>query len=190
MTDARSPEFSRPILLRSLRGARSKAPREVMIEATDAECNLVAKRLGLPSVAGLSCRYRLTAEARDTVLAEAALTARLSQICVLSLDVFEDVIAERFVVRFVPESEFREDEGGEIDSMDEIPYEGDSIDLGEAAVEQLSLIMDPYPHRPGADRPVGVMTDDDLSSGEGAVSHDQAVRRPFADLAQIKRKKR
>ncbi|NHO34172.1 YceD family protein [Acetobacter fallax] len=190
MTDARTPEFSRPILLRSLRDARAESPREVAIEASAAECGRIAKRLGLPSIASLSCRYRLSSQPRDSVLAEAALTARLSQSCVLTLDVFEDVIAERFVIRFVPESEFREDQSGDFDVMDEIPYEGDSIDLGEAVVEQLALVLDPYPRRPGAERPADVMVDEDLPADEDVVPDRESVRRPFAGLAQMKREKK
>nr|WP_277875953.1 DUF177 domain-containing protein [Acetobacter fallax] len=118
------------------------------------------------------------------------MTARLSQSCVLTLDVFEDVIAERFVIRFVPESEFREDQSGDFDVMDEIPYEGDSIDLGEAVVEQLALVLDPYPRRPGAERPADVMVDEDLPADEDVVPDRESVRRPFAGLAQMKREKK
>ena len=39
------------------------------------------------------------------------------------------------------------------ESIDEIPYEGSTIDLGEAAAEQLALALDPYPHKPGATLP-------------------------------------
>lgn len=39
------------------------------------------------------------------------------------------------------------------ESDDEIPFEGNQIDLGEAAAEQLGLALDPYPRMPGAELP-------------------------------------
>jgi hypothetical protein len=40
-----------------------------------------------------------------------------------------------------------------LESPDEIPYAGDSIDLGAVLAEQLALSLDPYPRKPGAALP-------------------------------------
>lgn len=181
MAENPNPEFSRPVLLRSLRETRSGSPREIRVEASRAECGRIARRLQIPDVSALSCRYQLTLEARDTVLAEGSLTATVTQTCVLTLEDFQDVIAERFVVRFVPEADFREDVEGDPDQMDEIPFAGDSIDLGEATVEQLALTLPSYPHRPGAERPQGVVTEEDLADEPA-----KPVSRPFDALAKLK----
>lgn len=187
MTGLQSAEFSRPVLLRSLRGAMGDARREVVVTATDAECARVAKRLGVSAIASLSCRYALSMEPRDSVLAEGALTACLSQDCVLTLDVFEDVIVESFVVRFVPEANLRPDPGADLEELDEIPYEGDSIDLGEATVEQLALMLDPYPRRPGAKRPDAVISEEDAAQADEEEAAVESVRRPFAGLGALRR---
>ena len=56
-----------------------------------------------------------------------------------------------FDAMFVPEDEVREELGP--DDIDEIPYSGGTIDLGEAAAEQLALALDPYPRIDGAAMP-------------------------------------
>ena len=50
------------------------------------------------------------------------------------------------MVHFVPEGTESEDD--DPDLPDEIPYPAGAIDLGEAAIQQLALALDPYPRRP------------------------------------------
>ncbi|NHN89737.1 YceD family protein [Acetobacter conturbans] len=189
MSPSGMPEFSRPMLVRTLREASADAPREILFTATEAECARIATRLQIPGVASLTCRYELHSEVGHTVLARGALTAKLSQLCALTLDVFEDVIGERFTIRFVPEARFEENKAldpvGELDEIDEIPYAGDSIDLGEATVEQLSLILDPYPRRPGVARPAGVLTESDVDLLEDEAAAEEKTN-PFAALARLR----
>jgi len=139
-----TPELSRPLLAERI-GA---VPSAVRVEATAEECQALAARLRIPAVLGLSCDFLLRREGADTIHAEGRLSARVVQVCVVTLDEFEAEVAEPFTVRFVPEGA----ESAEIDpeAEDEIPYQGRSIDLGEAASEQLALALDPYPRRPGA----------------------------------------
>jgi uncharacterized metal-binding protein YceD (DUF177 family) len=85
------------------------------------------------------------------VVATGRLEASVVQTCVVSLEDFESPVAEDFVVHFVPEGTESDDPDPE--SVDEIPYGGDTIDLGEAAAEQLALSLDPYPRRPDATLP-------------------------------------
>jgi uncharacterized metal-binding protein YceD (DUF177 family) len=140
------------------------------VTATPADCVAMAARLMVPAVAELSCEFRLKPTKAGAIVAEGRLRARLTQVCVVSLDEFTVRIDERFRVRFVPEG--REDPELDPDSDDEIPYSGVAIDLGEAAAEQLALMLDPYPRKPGADLPAAA--DDSLTS-------------PFAALARLKR---
>jgi uncharacterized metal-binding protein YceD (DUF177 family) len=67
---------------------------------------------------------------------------------VVSLEEFETLTEERFRLRFVPAG--RESDDDDPDSDDEIAYTGATIDLGEAAAEQLALALDPYPRKPDA----------------------------------------
>ncbi|MCH4091814.1 YceD family protein [Acetobacter sp.] len=188
MTASGVSEFPRPVLVRTLRGASTDSPREISVTATEAECARIAQRLGLPDVASLSCRYELFPQTGHTVQATGSMTARLSQLCVLTLEVFEDVIAERFVIRFVPASDHDGsfDENGELDEIDDVPYDGDVVDLGEAAVEQLSLILDPYPRRPGVARPAAILTEEEISRQEVEEEVEERPN-PFAALAKLKR---
>jgi uncharacterized metal-binding protein YceD (DUF177 family) len=139
-----TPELHRPVSLDRI-GARGL---DMTVDASAAECAALAERMKLPAVHAVSCTFHLIREDRDRVLARGHLKARVTQTCVVSLDAFEADVEEVFQVRFVPSGEESDDVDPESD--DEIPYEGNLIDLGEAAAEQLGLALDPYPRKPGA----------------------------------------
>jgi hypothetical protein len=130
----------------------------VDVQADAAECEAIAARLMIPAVKKLSCRFVLTrplagatTKRPGEILAEAHLRATLVRECVVTLEPFTTQTEERFRVRFVPGGTEIDDEDPESD--DEIGYDGAAIDLGEAAVEQLALTLDPYPRKPGAELP-------------------------------------
>lgn len=177
-------EFSRLTVVRRI-GAGGLS---VTVEATAEECVHIAKRLNLPEVTMLRCKYRLEAGPRSEVTAHGALAARFKQECVLTLEPFEDVLAGSFTVRFVPEEHFVESPEPDLDALDEIPYEGDSIDLGEAAIEQFALDLPLYPHAPDAQLPPGlVMNEEEVEIR--AQQEAQAARvNPFSALGQLRRK--
>ena len=64
----------------------------------------------------------------------------------------------------------------EEDDLDEIPFEGHTIDLGEAVAQSLALAIDPYATGPQADR---VRKEVGLS--------DETANGPFAALAALKK---
>jgi len=170
-----APEMSRPVALGQI-GAGG-LEREVV--ATQAECAAIAARLRIPAVAALSCRFRLTALGGGLVAAEGALAARVTQECVVTTDPFEADLQEAFRVRFVLEDRFVEpndDDPLDLDADDELPYAGSHIDLGEAAVEQLALALDPYPRSPDAALPEAPEEEEDESPAS-----------PFAALARRRR---
>jgi uncharacterized metal-binding protein YceD (DUF177 family) len=140
-------EFHRPLSLDRI-GSRGL---DLTIEANPAECSALADRMNLPAVLAVSCEFHLIRESRDIVLARGVLRARVTQTCVISLDEFDADVQEIFQVRFVPSGEESDDIDPESD--DEIPFEGNLIDLGEAAAEQLGLALDPYPRMPGVEMP-------------------------------------
>jgi uncharacterized metal-binding protein YceD (DUF177 family) len=113
------------------------------IEARPDELPAIAKRLMLPAVLSLACDYTLTPIGAGAARAEGALRARVVQLDVDTMEPFEADIAEDFAVRFVPEG--RETRELDLDAEDEIPFGGETVDLGEATVEQLALALDPYP---------------------------------------------
>ena len=129
-------------------------PFAIEVESDAAERAAVAARLMLPAVHQLRCRFVLRRTEGGVVLAEGTLRATVEQICVVTLEPFKQDVQDSFAVQFVPSGS--EDGEPEPDSVDQIPYEGSAIDLGEAAVEQLALALDPYPRSPGAELPDSV----------------------------------
>jgi len=138
-----TPELSR-IIVPDLVPA---AGQTVEIVATKAECAALAIRLRLPAVASVRCTFRLLPGFASVIDATGHLSAKITQTCIVTLEDFSTRIDDRFTLRFVPQG--RESFDADPESVDEIPYAPGQIDLGEAAAEQLALILDPYPRRPG-----------------------------------------
>lgn len=142
-----NPECHRPLSLDRI----GTLGLDMTVEANAAERAALAVRMNLPAILSLSCVFHLIRESRDKVLARGVLRAAVTQICVVSLEEFDATIEEVFQVRFVPAGEESDDIDPESD--DEIPFEGNAIDLGEAMAEQLGLALDPYPRMPGIEMP-------------------------------------
>lgn len=146
-----TPEFSRPLPVAQV--GMSETTRT--IEASPEECAAVAQRLGLPQLISFSATFRVTRQAGgDEYLAQGRLHARALRTCVVSLDEFTEPTDLVFTVRFVTE-ETSEDEALEApydyeEGPDEVLYENDVLDLGEAAVQEYALSLSPYPRKPGA----------------------------------------
>lgn len=160
-------ELSRPVALDRI-GA---AGIEQVVEARADELEPLARRLMIPAVHRLRCRFRLRRVGEAVIEAEGQLEAEVVQVCVVSLDEFAHEVREDLTVQFVPAGTQTEDD--DPDSPDQIPYVGGLIDLGEAAAEQLALALDPYPRKPGAPDPAP-----DPAEQAG----------PFAALAALRRK--
>ena len=139
-----TPELHRPVATDRI-GAQGL---DVDVSASEEERTALAARMRVPAIGELSCRFQLR-RVGSVIAAEGQLRARLTQICVVTLDEFEHRVSEHFAVHFVPLGD--EDEDSDPDAIDQIPYAGSSIDLGEAAAEQLALALDPYPRKPGAE---------------------------------------
>jgi len=140
-------EFHHSVLLDRI----GPAGLDVAIKASHAQCAALADRMQVPVVHALICRFHLVREDRDHVAARGHLLARITQTCVVSMEDFETDVEERFQVRFVPAGEETDLIDPEAD--DDLPYDGNTIDLGEAAAQQLGLAIDPYPRMPGAELP-------------------------------------
>lgn len=148
---------------------------DVTVEATPAECSALAERMQLPAVHALTCAFHLVREDRDHFAARGHLRATITQTCIVSMEDFDTEVEETFQVRFVPAEEESEIIDPEAD--DDLPYEGNTIDLGEAAAEQLGLAIDPYPRMPGAELP----------EEAGAADSEPEPPHPFASLAGLRK---
>ena len=144
----------------------------VTVEATPEECAALAARMLLPAVSSVSCRWSLRNAGGGAVDAEGQLRAGVTQTCIVTDDAFEQGVTEDFAVRFVLESRADDTDELDLDAIDELVYDGVTIDLGEATAEQLALALDPYPRKPGAAL---------------AVSEDEPGLGAFAALARLRK---
>ena len=159
-------ELIRPVAIDRI----GTAGLEIGVQAEPAELAPIAERLQLPAIAALRCDFQLRRLEDSVIAASGTLSAEVTQICVVSLDEFPQSIVEPFEVRFVPEGTETDDDDPE--APDEIPYPAGAIDLGEAAIEQLALALDPYPRKPGLDEPE---------------PEETGAPNPFAALAGLRR---
>ena len=164
-----TPELHRPLAA----GAVPAGGQDYEVVATAAECAALAARMQLPALQALHCRFRLQPGLAGAVLAEGWLDARVVQTCVVTLEDFPATVAEHFSVRFVPAGTETDDLDPE--AIDELPYSGGVLDLGEAAAEQLALALEPYPRAP--DAPAAEL-------GDPA----DAPASPFAELEKLRRR--
>ena len=138
------PELHRPVALDRV-GPRGLT---VEVEAKPEELPAIAARLRILALASLHCAFKLRRVGASTVEAEGVLRAQVTETCVVSLDPFSHDLQEAFTVHFVPPG--TEDDNPDPEAVDQIPCTGGAADLGEAAVEQLALALDPFPRKPGA----------------------------------------
>ena len=142
----------------------------VEIEASAAERAALATRFGISAVERLNATLSLS-EHGKAVIAEGALSAAIVQPCAVSGEDFASAIEEDLAFRFVPAAPKPDEPDIEIEldseELDEIEYEGDSFDLGEAVAQSLGLAVDPYAEGPDAEavRKAAGITGDDTPSG-------------------------
>ncbi|MBC9175509.1 YceD family protein [Pseudoroseomonas ludipueritiae] len=175
MTDI-APEFSRTLPW----GAVSRKEKREELEATEAERAALADRFGILEIGSLRASLRLRVEAGGAVRVRGQLTADVVQACVVTLEPVPQHIEEPVDLRFLPEGAESEEDP---DGPDEIPTEGEVLELGEAIAEQLSLALDPYPRAPGAKLEL------DLLEEEEEPEEEPARPNPFAKLSALKGKK-
>lgn len=154
--------------------------RAISVEADAGAREAIARRLGLVALD----RFSLTAEVRAIaggIGAKGEVSADVVQACAATDLPVPATLVEPFDLRFLrdvdaPVSEDEEIEIGS-DDLDLQPLEGDRIDLGEAAVQTLSLALDPFPRHPDADH---------ILAEKGVLSAEAAG--PFAALAKLRGK--
>jgi uncharacterized metal-binding protein YceD (DUF177 family) len=154
--------------------------RTITVEADAGTREAIARRLGVVALD----RFSLVAEIRAIaggIGARGEVSADVVQACAATDLPVPATIAEPFDLRFLrdvdaPVGEEEEIEIGS-DDLDLLPLEGDRIDLGEAAVQTLSLALDPFPRHPDADR---------ILAQKGVLSEEAAG--PFAALAKLRGK--
>lgn len=156
-----------------------RAPVKRSLVADEAARARIAKALGLDSLGRLQAEIQAKAWL-DGVEVAGRWSARVGQVCGVTLDPFESELSGEIHLRALPEGSAAlggaDESGGELDldpDADDPPdvLESDRIDLGAYVVEDLSLAIDPFPRKPGA---------------EFAAPEDKGELSPFAVLAKLK----
>lgn len=140
------PPFSEPVRINEI-----GAGIERRLVPDEAAVKRIIKALDLASLSEFEADLKL-APAHVGWTLSGRVRARLEQTCGISLEPLPVTVDERFSVDLV---ETVETEGEEIEvSLDDNSpdvIEDGRIDLGQYAVEQLSLVLDPFPRKPGAE---------------------------------------
>jgi uncharacterized metal-binding protein YceD (DUF177 family) len=162
MTDAASP-LSRPIPVADL----PPEGLDVTVEATPQEREALARDFKVPAIHSLTGTFRVSG-ARSRVHVSGRVEAAVEQVCVVTLDPFENNVHEEVEVDFAAS-------GATAPHREEPPDEivGGTVDLGALTAEFLALGLDPHPRKPGVD----------FSFEAG----DDPPPSPFAALEKLKR---
>jgi uncharacterized metal-binding protein YceD (DUF177 family) len=131
-------EFSRPVTL-----PRLGHVERFRITADKGERAALARRFGLLAIDRFEAGIVLT-RLREGARLEASIDADVVQECVVTLEPVPNRVTDEFSLLYGSVTPADHD-----DAVVE-PLEGDSLDVGEAAAQQLSLALDPYPRAAGA----------------------------------------
>ena len=170
-----TPEFSHLVTM-----ADAAQGRTVTLEADAGQLAAIATRLGLIALDAFVTKADVRAIAGG-IAVTGEVTADIVQSCAATDLPVPAKIRELFDLRFIRDADSVAVDEEEIEladaDCDVLPLEGERIDLGEAAVQTLSLALDPFPRHPDADR---------ILAEKGVLSEEQAG--PFAALAKLRGK--
>jgi hypothetical protein len=164
--------WSHPIVVADL------SPEGIEVELVpDADTRAaLARHVGVLAVPELVARFRVAPDGAGGADVRGTLTATVRQTCVVTLEPFDNPVAEPITVRFAPAgttaTAARSVEVRDEDQPD--PLVGGTFDLAAVTAEFLALAIDPYPRKPDA---VFQPPTDERGPGESA----------FASLARLKR---
>ena len=139
-------EFSRRVAIARL----GMEPFRQRIEATAEERARLSRRFDLITLDRLIAEVMLRRQSPVTILLEAEFTADFEQCCTVTLEPVRGTVCDRFSLVYgsastdQPEIAFSEDE-----PVFE-PLDGDSVDIGEAIAQELSLALPLFPRHPEA----------------------------------------
>jgi uncharacterized metal-binding protein YceD (DUF177 family) len=123
---------------------------DVTVEASEEERAALAQDFRLPAIHALTGTFHLSGSPRRVRVA-GRVAARISQICVVTLDPFEADVDEEVEVDFTAaDAGMRQEAEHGLDAEADAIVDG-IIDLGALTAEFLALGLDPYPRKPGAD---------------------------------------
>ncbi len=148
---------------------------EATRQADEAQRAELAQRLGILQVDELKVSYRIEVCGKRSYQLSGALTARVVQSCVVTLDPVTSTLVEDIDTQFRDQEQVVAADQGEqaILALEDVePIDHDQINVGGVVIDVLLTALDPYPRAVGARlEPTEPEGDDDPQQG------------PFAALA-------
>lgn len=144
-------EFSRPFAIEDIGPGGST----IKLETDAEERRRLAARFGLLSLDRLVALLAVTRGASGIpIRVKGRLQASVVQRCIVSLEPVASEIDEPVEAEYGPASTEGPEEVVRLDEPDPPePLEGDSLELGELVAQHLSVALDPYPRKQGAEAP-------------------------------------
>lgn len=164
-----APEFSRLVALAQL----STRPFRQRIEASAEEREKLSRRLDLISLDRLVAEVELRRQSPKAILLEAEFAAEFEQCCAVTLEPVRGTVSDRFSLVYGPAPEEEPEIALTAEEPAFEPLEGNSIDIGEAVAQELSLALPIFPRDPEARIDQAAMA--------------EPLQGPFATLARMRR---
>jgi uncharacterized metal-binding protein YceD (DUF177 family) len=158
---------------------RPHPPQSITLEADAAERAALAERVGVTAIEDLRAEVQF-APAGEAIAATGTLAADVIQPCAVSGEDFAVRVNEPLHLRFVRAlTPVASDEEIELadDEPDEIEFDGETIDVGEAVAQSLALAIDPYAVGPDADAARRAAGIEDESAPRGPLAEALAALR-------------
>ena len=172
------PEFSRTIDVSRL----PPEGRSESFSATAEECAALKDRFGVDAFLSLDVEVSVQPWKRGGCRVRGKARAAMTRTCVISLDQFDTTLEVRLDQLFSERAAVRLDGKEIVVSVDDDDFgqivDGE-IEVGELAVEELLLELDPHPRKPGAEFKPEAAND---AGDQG----EPARNNPFAVLKALK----
>ena len=172
------PEFSRTVDISRL----PPEGRNESFSATADECAALKERFGVDAFLSLQVDVSVQPWKRGACRVRGTAKAAMTRTCVVSLDQFDTALEVRLDRLFSERALVRVDGKEVVVSVDDDDFgqivDGE-IEVGEMAVEELLLELDPHPRKPGAEfKP--------QAANDTAEAAKPVRNNPFAVLQQLK----
>ena len=170
------PPWSAPVALHDV----PETGRHVELVADATTRAAVAAAIGVRDLSRLEASFDVSRHGREGLRVVGSVSATVGQICVVTLEEIENDVDETVDLTFVPAApvEIADDGGSRSKVAAEDapePLVGGVVDLGVVATEFLTLGIDPYPRKSGAEFTAPAAADD--------------TPKPFAALAALKKER-
>lgn len=129
----------------------SVRPKSYSVTFPPSALDKVAQRLEAEAVRSVEAAFEIS-RSGPVILVEGHVKAELVRTCVSSLEPMDESIDDDFSFELEQVDELPDLAGEvEIDIEAPDPITGDTIDLAEQAIQQVSLAMEPFPRKEGAE---------------------------------------